>query len=74
MTNTLLLEDRMRFIGLTVFAAAKLLGITPRMFNKKARNKALFDSAELGKLKYTLRLNHSEFESIFFQGTHYKAL
>ncbi len=66
MTNTYLLETKIKAVGLTISAVAKKLGITRAGFYKKLNNDSEFKASEISKLSAILSLSDSERERIFF--------
>lgn len=65
MTNTYLLETKIKAVGLTISAVAKKLGITRAGFYKKLNNDSEFKASEISKLSAILSLSDSERERIF---------
>ena len=66
MTNTNLLESKIRALGLTISMVAEKLGITRAGFYKKLNNGSEFKASEISKLSTMLSLSDSEREQIFF--------
>lgn len=66
MTDTNLLESKIKAVGLTISAVAEKLGITRAGFYKKLYNRSEFKASEISKLSNILALSDAERESIFF--------
>lgn len=66
MTNTRLLEAKIKAVGLTISAVAERLGITRAGFYKKLNNNSEFKASEISKLSTILSLSDLEREQIFF--------
>ena len=66
MTESNLLESKIKSVGLTISAVAEKLGITRAGFYKKLNNHSEFKASEISKLSSILELSDSERESIFF--------
>lgn len=66
MTDSNLLESKIKAIGLTISAVAEKLGITRAGFYKKLNNNSEFKASEISKLSAILALSDDERELIFF--------
>ena len=66
MTDTFLLESKIRALGLTISMVAEKLGITRAGFYKKLNNNSEFKASEISKLSTILDLSDNEREKIFF--------
>lgn len=66
MTDSHLLEQKIKAVGLTISAIAEKLGITRAGFYKKLNNDTEFKASEISKLSTILGLTSKEREQIFF--------